>query len=63
MMHWIVYRVQWLHWLQRMFRQLLQLQRGPVVCFLLRVQWMRRLPRLWRLYRKLPKCLLGMHIL
>ena len=61
--YWIVHRVQRLFWLQRMLGQLLQLQRGTVVCFVPWMQWMRRMSRLWWMHRQLPKCLLGLYIL
>ena len=61
--YWIVHRVQRLFWLQRMLGQLLQLQRGTVVCFVPWMQWMRRMSWLWWMHRQLPKCLLGLYIL
>ena len=59
----IVYRMQRLHRLQWMLGQLLQLQRGTVVCLVPWVQRMRRMSRLWWMHRQLPKCLLGLYLL
>ena len=46
-----------------MLGQLLQLQRGTVVCFVPWMQWMRRMSRLWWMHRQLPKCLLRLYFL
>ena len=59
----IVHGVQRLFGLQRMLGQLLQLQRGTVVCLVPWVQRMRRMSRLWWMHRQLPKCLLGLYLL